>query len=135
MALILAAAACEGREEESLKGEILRGRLVMAAERDHERLDGTRNGFDEDLSSAEGVGVWERLTGLEGVGGEESDKAADHVDLGGHGGELNGGDEKRDETDELLLFRSVANGKENGGLVLDEGIDDSRMEKETRCYS
>ena len=135
MALILAVAACEGREEESLKGEILRGRLVMAAERDHERLDGTRNGFDEDLSSAEGVGVWERLTGVEGVGGEESDEAADHVDLGGHGGELNGGDEKGDETDELLLFRSVANGKENGGLVLDEGIDDSRMEKETRRYS
>lgn len=135
MALILAAAACEGKEEESLKGEILRGRLVMAAERDHERLDGTRNGFDEDLSSAEGVGVWERLTGVEGVGGEESDEAADHVDLGGHRGELDGGDEKRDETDELLLFRSVANGKENGGLVLDEGIDDSRMEREKRCYS
>lgn len=135
MALILAAAACEGREEESLKGEILRGRLVVAAERDHERLDGTRNGFDEDLSSAEGVGVWERLTGVEGVGGEESDEAADHVDLGGHGGELDGGDKKGDETDELLLLRSVANGKENGGLVLDEGIDDSRMEKETRRYS
>lgn len=98
MALILAAAACEGKEEESLKGEILRGRLVMAAERDHERLGGTRNGFDEDLSSAEGVGVWERLTGVEGVGGEESDEAADHVDLGGHRGELDGGDEKRDET-------------------------------------
>lgn len=135
MALILAVAACEGKEEGSLKGEILRGRLVMAAERDHERLDGTRNGFDEDLSSAEGVGVWGRLTGLEGVGGEESDEAADHVDLGGHGGELDGGDKKRDETDELLLLRSVANGKENGGLVLDEGIDDSRMEKETRRYS
>lgn len=107
----------------------------MAAERDHERLDGTRNGFDEDLSSAEGVGVWERLTGVEGVGGEESDEAADHVDLGGHGGELDGGDEKGDEADELLLFRSVANGKENGGLVLDEGIDDSRMGKEKRRYS
>ena len=135
MALILAVAACEGREEESLKGEILRGRLVVAAERDHERLDGTRNGFDEDLSSAEGVGVWERLTGVEGVGGEESDEAADHVDLGGHGGELDGGDEKRDEVDELLLLRSVANGNENGGLVLDEGIDDSRMGKEKRRYS
>lgn len=135
MALILAVAACEGREEESLKGEILQGRLVVAAERDHERLDGTRNGFDEDLSSAEGVGVWERLTGVEGVGGEESDEAADHVDLGGHGGELDGGDEKGDEADELLLFRSVANGKENGGLVLDEGIDDSRMGKEKRRYS
>ena len=135
MALILAVAACEGREEESLKGEILRGRLVVAAERDHERLDGTRNGFDEDLSSAEGVGVWERLTGVEGVGGEESDEAADHVDLGGHGGELDGGEEKGDEADELLLFRSVANGKENGGLVLDEGIDDSRMGKEKRRYS
>lgn len=135
MALVLAAAACEGKEEESLKGEILRGRLVMAAERDHERLDGTRNGFDEDLTSAEGVGVWERLTGVEGVGGEESDEAADHVDLGGHGGELDGGDEKRDEVDELLLLRSVANGNENGGLVLDEGIDDSRMGKEKRRYS
>lgn len=135
MALILAVAACEGREEESLKGEILRGRLVVAAERDHERLDGTRNGFDEDLSSAEGVGVWERLTGVEGVGGEESDEAADHVDLGGHGGELDGGNEKRDEVDELLLLRSVANGNENGGLVLDEGIDDSRMGKEKRRYS
>lgn len=107
----------------------------MAAERDHERLDGTRNGFDEDLSSAEGVGVWERLTGVEGVGGEESDEAADHVDLGGHGGELDGGNEKRDEVDELLLLRSVANGNENGGLVLDEGIDDSRMGKEKRRYS
>ena len=42
---------------------------------------------------------------------------------------------KQAEADELLLFRSVANGKENGGLVLDEGIDDSRMGKEKRRYS
>lgn len=107
----------------------------MAAERDHEGLDGTRNGFGEDLSSAEGMGEWERLTGVGGVGGEESDEAADHVNLGGHRGELDGGDEKGDEADELLLFRSVANGKENGGLVLDEGIDDSRMERDRRRHS
>ena len=107
----------------------------MATERDHEGLDGAWNGLGEDLSSAEGMGEWERLTRVGGLGGEESDEAADHVNLRGHGGELDSGDEKGDELDELLLLRSVANGEENGGLVLDEGIDDSRMEKETRRHS